>query len=59
MTGGPPATEPASAELLDIAVTAARQAGEFLLGGRSVDLVIDLRLMVELKFGSIWAMRRA
>ena len=25
----------------------------------SVDLVIDFRLIVELKFGSIWAIRRA
>ena len=43
VTGGPPATVPASAELLDIAVTAARQAGEFLLAGRSVDLVIETK----------------
>ena len=43
MTDGPSPTAPASAELLGIAIAAARQAGEFLLAGRSVDLVIETK----------------
>jgi myo-inositol-1(or 4)-monophosphatase len=43
MTDGPSAAAPASAELLDIAVTVARQAGEFLRAGRSVELVIETK----------------
>jgi myo-inositol-1(or 4)-monophosphatase len=35
--------EPTSAELLDLAVAVARQAGEFLLRGRLVDLVIETK----------------
>jgi myo-inositol-1(or 4)-monophosphatase len=43
MTDGVGVAEPTSAELLDIAVTVARQAGEFLLAGRAVDLVIETK----------------